>query len=280
MLIIYADILFFINLIMDFLVLYVCSKVMNIPAKKIRLFFSSCIGGLYSIADIFMVFPEPAVAIVVSLVMCVTAFGFLNKIMLIKCLLMFYCAGFLAGGIITFLFNVFYTYRDTMLFSTGISVKHFTLFALLAYLIISVSVKFLSGMRNQKIKINAEITVMGKSKKYCFLCDSGNLLCDPYTGLPVIVISEKSIAEILNIREYIKCFSSSKADTAVKLKIRYIPVKTVAEKTVLPAFLPDKIILENNDGKRTEIKAVVAIMSQTLDNPLIDGVIPYSICEL
>ena len=253
---------------------------MSIPAKKIRIFVSACIGGLYSVADIFINFPEPAVAIAVSLVMCITAFGFLRKFTLIKCLIMFYCAGFLAGGIITFLFNVFYTYRDTFLFSGGMSVKTFVLFALLAFFIISISVKFLSGIRNQQKKINAEISVMGKSKKYSLLCDTGNLLCDPYTGLPVIVISQKSISEIFDIGEYIKCFSHSKTDTAVKLKIRYIPVKTVAEKTVLPAFLPDKIVIEDIKGVRTEIKAVVAVMDETLDDPLFDGVIPYSISAL
>lgn len=253
---------------------------MSIPAKKIRIFLSACIGGLYSVADIFIKFPEPAVAICISLIMCVTAFGFLSKFALIKCLIMFYCAGFLAGGVITFLFNSFYTYRDTFLFSGGLSIKTFILFALLAYVIISVSVKFLSGIRNQQKKINAEISVMGKSKKYSLLCDTGNLLCDPYTGLPVIVISEKSISEMFDIGEYIKCFSHSKSDTAVKLKIRYIPVKTVAEKTVLPAFIPDKIVIVNKKGVKTEVKAVVAVMDETLDDTLFDGVIPYSISAL
>ncbi len=278
MLIIYADILFFINVIMDALVLYVCSKVMNLPTKKYRIFASACIGGLYGVADIFINFPEPAVAIAVSVLMCVTAFGFIGKFTLVKTLIMFYCAGFLAGGIISFLFNAFFTYRNTKFFSRGLTPGIFILFAAIAFVIITVAEKFLSVIRSEK-KVWVEISLMGKSKKFCLLCDTGNLLRDPYSGLPVIVISKENILEVFDVENYIKYFSESKTDSAVKLKIRYILVKTATGKTVLPAFVPDKIIIKDAKGASLEIKAVVAVMPEMLENTECDGIIPYSLTQ-
>ena len=273
-LIIYADILFTINLLMDFIVLYVCSKVLRFNTKNRKMILGALVGALYSFFGLYVQFPEPITAVVVSVIMCLISFGKMKPGAFVKTLVMFYSAGFLAGGIITFLYNTFYVYRNSSFFKNGLKPEIFFVFSGISFVIISVILKIASNLSAKK-KVWVEMQISQKKNKYCLLCDSGNLLKDPYNGLPVIIMPENKLKT-----GYGEAYNTSNlVQNAVRFKTRYIPVKTINGNSVLPGFIPDRITLIKSEKETQELKAVVAVTGENLGANDYDGIIPYTLAS-
>ena len=270
--IIYADILFAINYVMDYLVLYVSSKVLNIKTNSLRIFLGGFVGAIYSALGLYIVFPEPFTAVIVSFIMCFICFGKMKPGKFIKTLVIFYSAGFLAGGIVTFLYNLVFTYKNSFIFEDGLKPGIFFAFSGVSFVIINAVLWIISNLTAKK-KVWIEMQISDKKNKYCLLCDTGNLLKDPYNGLPVIIMPENKIRK--DCGELWK--NPDKADNAVRFKTRYIPVKTISGKSVLPGFVPDKIMLIKDEKKCEELKAVVAVTDESIGGDDYDGIIPYTL---
>lgn len=84
--------------------------------------------------------------------------------------------------------------------------------------------------------VTLEIIHSSRRLQLTALVDSGNLLRDPLTRLPVIVISRKAAARLL-------------PDTrALAPGMRLISVRTVAGSTLMPIFRPGKVRLMQSGG--------------------------------
>lgn len=82
--------------------------------------------------------------------------------------------------------------------------------------------------------------------------DSGNLLSHPLSGLPVIVIAERSMREMLPASLRVHDLST------LPHGWQLIRVRTAAGEKTLMCFHPDELILAGN-GKKKRLSAVVAI---------------------
>ena len=83
--------------------------------------------------------------------------------------------------------------------------------------------------------------------------DTGNLLLDPITQYPVIVVDYKSIDSIVpeGIKEFFREEGNLNAVINRKYinKIRLIPCSDVGGTTVLKGFKPDFVIIKNKESK-------------------------------
>jgi len=134
--------------------------------------------------------------------------------------------------------------------------------------------------RRSSVK-ETEITIgfMGKEAAIDVIVDSGNLLYEPISSLPVIIVKLNGIVNLFDLKmldffvydspSYLanvtKTDDSENMDNIKALKFRIVPVKSVGgESNILPAFFPDYIKYKKKN-KNLEINAVIAVDNKPSD---------------
>ncbi len=120
-----------------------------------------------------------------------------------------------------------------MIYSNGIvyfdvSMTFLVICAVISYFIITI----ISKITDKKAPTNKEYIINiqnnGKNVTCNALMDTGNNLCDPFSGYPVIMVDKSIFTQLFN-----------------EEKIRLIPVSTVNGDSLLRAFRPEKITINN-----------------------------------
>ena len=99
--IIYADVIFIENILMNYIILYTCAKGLKIKIRNIRLIISSLIGSIYVIAILFSkidILQGVFCKILLSLIMIIIAFNPKEEKKGIIYFIMFYVISFVFGG--------------------------------------------------------------------------------------------------------------------------------------------------------------------------------------
>lgn len=270
---VYADILFLINFITDYLCLYVTGKVMGFRIKKIWLTVASVIGALYGTASAVVPMLEPVCAVAVSLIMVVTAFSVKGIVRFLKAVVLLYCVSMLLGGIMTFVQQTVYANRHLYIFSGGAGLPLFlAIFCTVLLFMLACSKLFSIYIHN--VSRNCILTFEDKSVKVNLLVDTGNTLKDPYTGLPVVVV-KKDVLDRLFGKDGVHVKDTEiDVNTAVAYGIRFVTANTVSGCTILTVYGAVKI--HTGKGKGNKLNAVVAAdFNKNNDYSGNDGVMPY-----
>jgi len=88
-------------------------------------------------------------------------------------------------------------------------------------------------------KFTAEITVSGETVELDALADSGNLLTDYFTGLPVIVCPQSAVMP--------------------PEKFRLLPYNTIDSNGLIPVFRAEKIIIKTDGVPGKSVNALIGI---------------------
>lgn len=104
-------------------------------------------------------------------------------------------------------------------------------------------------------RLALRITWRGETAEVPALRDSGNLLTDGLTGLPVIVAPARPWTQMI-------------VADALPAGCRLLPVRTAAGKGLLPCVRPDRLELLEG-GKKTDIDAVVAFSAADFSRALV-----------
>jgi len=191
---IYIDLVFIINLIMDFYILSGVKFLLRLRTKLYRIILGSLVGSL----SIFLLFFSLStlylnlLKIIISIIMILTTFG---KNKLFYNLFYLYIISIFLGGSI-YLINDSLGYKvDGFLFiNNGYSINLIILL-ILSPLIIFLYVK---ELLNYKKKINTSYNVIIKFKNKEIniegFLDTGNKLIDPYFHRPIILLNKKYIS--------------------------------------------------------------------------------------
>ncbi|MBR5515649.1 MAG: sigma-E processing peptidase SpoIIGA [Clostridia bacterium] len=254
--IIYGDILFIINFSMDFLSIYITSKLLHAQTSISRLVFPSCLGALYGVISLFSnqyQLLSFAVNIIVAILICYIAFGYRNPLYLIRNTLIFYAVSFLLGGTMTALYSavnraianseiIIDGERRSLI--TDIPVSMFVIIALIS-VIFSYICSFILKKKAQEKTASLKIYLGNNRITLDALVDSGNLLREPAGGLCVAVCSYNSLEPLLPLGVR-PLFKESKlgilefADKDFAKKVRIIPVSHIGGKNILVGFIPDQ----------------------------------------
>ena len=201
---VYLDIVFLENILMNYIIVFATGVVIKNECKKLRLLIASVIGAIYTIVmylEIIPIYSNFIMKFILSIVITYIAFNqkYIKK--LIKNLIIFYLVSFVFGGCV---FALMYFLKPQMaqirngVFVGAYPLKIALVGGIISFIIIQISFKLVKSKLSKKDMIyDIEVTLDNKSAKIKALLDTGNLLKDPITGYPVIVVEKASLRKII-----------------------------------------------------------------------------------
>lgn len=243
----YIDIIFFENILMNYIILYATGFLQKRKMTNLRLIISSTAGAIYAIIaymNIIPIYSTLFMKILLSIIMIYIAFKPQQLKTMFKELILFYFTSFVIGGCA---FALLYMISpQSIQFSNGVLVGTYpmkiTIIAgIIGFIIIQYS--FSINKRYMKIKdllCDIEVIIKGKSVKIKGYIDSGNTLKDPLTNKPVIIVEQNKLEEIIG-KDFFKGGDEN-------FKIRFIPFKSIGKQNgMLTGIQPDLIYINHNE---------------------------------
>ena len=200
---IYLDVVLLENLIMNGIIVYVTAIITKTKIKHIRILLASLIGAIYSILSYiskFPIFSNIFVKILLSIIMVYIAYD-PKEIKILGKELLFYLTSFLFGGVA---FAMIYIIKpQEILMKDGLFLGTYPLKTVFLGAIIA-SIILITGFKVVKSKISKKdmyckitINLEGKEKDINVMIDTGNLLKEPISGMPVIVVEHTQLYDII-----------------------------------------------------------------------------------
>ncbi|WP_295581014.1 sigma-E processing peptidase SpoIIGA [uncultured Oscillibacter sp.] len=199
MTVVYIDSVFFLNGIMDYLLVLATARLAGIPLRRRRYLLAALAGGLYAAAvflpglEFLAAGPAKAAA---GVLLALLAFGGEARLLRLTLLLFLLSCGMagavlalglLAGGL-PMVNGVFYTDVDGRVLAVA---------ATAGYLVVSVVFRASArqGMAGRLLPVR--VSIGGRTAELTALWDSGNTLRDPADGRLVLVAAPGSLAGVL-----------------------------------------------------------------------------------
>lgn len=201
---IYIDVVLIENLIMNYIILLATGLILKIKIKHIRLIIGSLLGAIYTIIGymgILEIYSSFILKIILSIMIVYIAYYPQTLKKMWKELLFFYLTSFVFGGVAFSLIYIVKPQEIIMkngLFLGTYPLKTVILGAIVAFVIIITAFKIIKNKISKKDLI-CEITVEIEDKKIITkaLIDTGNMLKEPITNTPVVVIEHTLLYDVL-----------------------------------------------------------------------------------
>lgn len=176
--------------------------------------------------------------LVTAALMTIITFGVKPLKSLLKRIFWLFAISFVFGGLMFAIYIFFDT--DILIYTNGIvyfdvDVTFLVVCSVFSYIVITIITKFTDKKAPKNQEYYVTIQQNGKSVSCKALMDTGNNLREPFSTLPV-VMAEKELFNQFNIPDE---------------KLRIIPVSTVNGDSLIKAFRPD--LLQINDFKTDKI---------------------------
>lgn len=256
---IYGDLYFAVNFTMDTLALHLTAKLLHLYAHKWRLFASGALGALYSVGSLFLPdgnWSAALAAVMIPILLCLAAFGWQNGAALIRQLAAFWIISFLLGGMMTAVCYGVGVWGDRQI-SVGGKVEPlmgelpFWGF-LLAALLIAAIVSFLGRFRRPSAeRVSITVEEGGVQTELNALVDSGNLLTEPLSGLPVIVVDQKRASACIpsELLAFAYAAPDRPSPSTPSARLRLIPCTTASGESILYGYLPEQVRVDGQPRK-------------------------------
>ena len=280
---VYADIYFLINFSMDFLSLFLAAKLLDRRVALLRFILSATFGGLYACIALFLPFSGifsffvDAVACVL-MVLIATARRRQIKDTLIFSLVLG-AVSILLGGAMTALFNLFNRIGLDRFFGDsgggdGISVWIFAILAVISGIISALGGRFFKR-RSARRQGSVEISYGGVGVSLPCLLDSGNLLREPISNLPCIVVDIDSVKTLFpcSLIEAVRRGDITNLRTHEASRIRMIPASTATGESVMYGIRVDSVLLDLGKGA-TAVEAYVVLSREKISIKGIKALVP------
>lgn len=201
---IYLDVVLIENLCMNYIILFATGYLLKIKMNHIRLILSALLGGIYSILaymEILEIYSNFVLKIILSIVMVYLAYHAKNIKQLSKELIFFYLTSFVFGGCAFAL--LYFIKPQEILMRNGTYIgtyplKVAILGGIVGFTITVIAFRFIKK-RISKKDMYSKITIYFNEKNITItaLLDTGNMLKDPITSMPVIVVEKEILKNIL-----------------------------------------------------------------------------------
>lgn len=262
--IIYADVLIFVNIIVNYFLLSLSALINKQSCKIYRIISGAAVGGVFSLYILLPVnstFIDIAVKLVCSCVMILITFGFKNIKIFLRNTVSLFVSSFIYAAIMlliwqTFKINAVFVNNSTVYFNIsvglliGVSVTVYIMATLIQY--------FLKRRQINSQTCIVEISVNGKTVYLTGFFDTGNGLIDNFSGNEV-VLADKS--------KFIKKYGTDITEETAGFENRYriLPCKTVTGESVLHGFRADKMTVHIKNTQQDFINPVVVFSKTTLE---------------
>ena len=278
---IYLDVVLIENLCMNYIILFATGYIIRLKMKHWKLILSSLLGGVYSVASYLEILPlysNFVMKILLSIGMVYLAYSAKTIKVLAKQLTIFYLTSFVFGGCA---FALLYFIRpQDILMQNGVYIGTYPLkIALLGgvigFIITYIAFKIVKNKLKQKDMIyKVTIQIAQKQLHLQAMLDTGNMLKEPITGTPVIVVEKKELYSVIpaNLLEHIEDliggeninFISEIEEKEYLTKFRVIPFASIGKQNgLMLGIKADKVIIEK-DEKEIRTNVIIGIFEQTL----------------
>lgn len=201
---VYLDVVFAENVLMNYIIVFATGIVLKMDCKKWRILSGSVIGAVYTVVmylNIIPIYSSFIMKIVLSVVIVYVSFKPKSAKKLVKDLVIFYLVSFVFGGCV---FALMYFLKPQMaqirngVYVGAYPIKVALIGGLVAFIVLQTSFKLVKTKLNKKDMVfEVQIFINEKSIIIKALLDTGNLLKDPITGFPVIVVEHRSLYTVL-----------------------------------------------------------------------------------
>lgn len=275
--VIYADVLFFINFVADGICLGMTALLLGRAFIPLRFLCGCALGGLYSLAALSLSDLHPLFALVchgaAALLICFAAFPRKSfRYVAASAVCFFVCCALLGGCL-----WAVYTLCGAFAFYNGAFYAELSPAATMASAVV-VGLMLMFCITKAKGKARAKhgsVRIYRNGRQCTLFClaDSGNLLCCPFTALPVVISAPKPITALFNEEELTQIMSTPAGNG-----VRPIPVRGIGGSVVLPSFVPDKAEVKPIGKTKYEEKRIcVAIDFKARAFGGCDGIAPANI---
>lgn len=253
--IIYADVLIFLNTIVTYFMLISVCAVFKKREKAFRLVLGSLIGGL-SALTIFLPQLSFILEVIIKSAVCsvitLTVFSYKNYIYFLKHCLCLLGVTYIFAGAVIGIYSIFKPY--SLVYSNGVAYFDISPLILItlttvAYLIIRLFLLFKKNTTSEVTVFDCEIEYKGAVIPFLAVNDTGNSLCDPYFNSPVAIIEKGVTTDI----------------PKDSLKTYLIPINSVGTDSVISAFRPDGFYIKINNRRQKIDDITVAVCEKKLN---------------
>lgn len=286
---VFVDILFLINMSMDYLCLYVCARILHRKIRLWRLIAASAIGGVYSVLSLFFYLtPMLALALDVAICFLICFAAYFERARGLPSLLLatflFIGVSMMTGGCMTAIFNLLNKLDLPLGSLSGDGISTY-LFAFLAFVAGIISLK--SGQavsRHSSVKecklflrfCDADFELLG-------LSDSGNLVRDPISGRAVIFIDRKTLEKKVSLA-FMDDYQKGDAHGGTScLSLRLIAINTASGKTMAVAASPSSLEAEITDKRgrvrRIKLDALISPSPEPISDSGYSAIVPSEILK-
>lgn len=249
--IIYADSLFFLNFVIDYLLLLATGRICSLPLRRWRLALSAAVGGIYAVAAVL--WPQlaglPMVKLAFGAGLVGLAFG--RERLFLRRLLVFFVVSAAFGGAVhaaCSLAGLSAVGRVYIPVSLRVLVLSFALCYAGLTLVFSGSDK-----RAARQLCRVDVKLEDKSVSFPALHDSGNELIDPVSGRAVLVAEAAAIAPLFPAGAVLD--GDPVAAVGSCRGLRLLSCESVGGNSLLLCFTPDKVTV---DGIKRELCVAVS----------------------
>ena len=256
--IVYLDIFFMINFIMDYMIILITSRIAKVKKKRIRQLAGAGCGALYSVIVIKPLtnhlFKITLVNILIAAVMVLISFGFTSASVYIKNVFLLFVVSFTMSGIINYLYysTVIGKYVRNVLSGNSnkvVNARKFILVSVLAYILLSAIVRIIFSVRkDMELYYDVKITFRGKSVVVRGLYDTGNGLTEPVSGKMVHIAEYKILKPLLE------------GDEKAKENIYVIPFHSIGEEDgIMYGIRMDEMVVLVDDEPKFLYNPIIGI---------------------
>lgn len=201
---IYLDVILLENMCMNYIILFATGLIAKAKIRQIRIIFSSLLGGIYAIlsfAPVIEIYSNFIFKVILSITMIYIAFAPKNIKLLLKQLILFYLVSFAFGGCAFCL--LYFIKPQEILMRNGVltgtyPLKIALLGGIVGFVIVNIAFKIVKGKISKKdMFCDIEIFFKDKSTQITAMIDTGNMLKDPISGMPVIVVEKGKLEKII-----------------------------------------------------------------------------------
>lgn len=278
---IYLDIILCENLLMNYIILF-ATYVITKPKTKhaqIRMILSSLLGSIYAIIvylNILSIYTSIIAKVTLSITMVYIAFAPNNIKQLLKHILIFYLVSFIFGGC-TFAL-IYFIKPENVQIKNGVFVglypiKVGLIAGVIAFIITQIAFKInKSRLNNKNAFVEIELINKNKNVKTKALIDSGNMLKEPISKKPVIIVEKAILSKIIpeEVLDYVEKIVGGEKQEKNNIqeylsKIRIVPFMSLGkENGMLVGIKIDKIKIKTEDTKIEKENVIAGIYDKKL----------------
>lgn len=275
----YLDLIILENLCMNYLMLYTAGKLLNRNIKKLRIVIASFIGAVY-VFSLYINIPNYVVnisKILVAGLLVKISFNSSSLKSIIKESLVFLMVSFIYSGCA--LGFIHFMKPKVIYIVNGIIIGGEHIFelvlisAIVSFLLIKISMKLVrlkQRITKKDMICKLEVKLNEVTININALLDTGNLLTDPISHEPVIIIEKKKLVNIipqseLDEIEYLLGGDEKFESKIYNPKIRAIPYISVGNKNgIMIAYKVDCVKVEYQDEINELNNVLIGIYNDTL----------------